>query len=71
MTNVVDEHVRTAAGELEGDGAADAASTAGDQCELASELAAHFSRVALTLRSTLPFNAWEMGQPSLAASAAF
>src|SRR4051812_13083806 len=44
VANVGDERVRPAAGELEGDGAADATSTAGDQCELASELAAHFSR---------------------------
>src|ERR1051326_8472083 len=71
MAYIVDEHVGAPTRQLERDGATDAASTASNECELAAKLgAAHFSRVALTLRSTLPLRACEIGHPSLAASAA-
>src|SRR5262249_5913798 len=72
VPHVVDDHVRAPSRELEHDGAPDTEAAAGDQRQLAAQVTfAQLMRLALTLRSTLPWSAAEMGQVSLATSAAF
>ena len=70
MPNVIDDDVGSPLGQFENDGAADAAPATRDQRQLARKVAFGQVSEALTLRSTLPFSAPEIGQPSLAASAA-
>src|SRR5258708_35084952 len=71
VADVVDQHVRAPSGELQRNRPADPPPAASNKCEFSLEVAlAHFSSVALTLSSTLPLSAAEIGQPSLAASAA-